>query len=41
MLFEQLGITKKDDITHDLKSNQMKKRTPKTWPKLSHLLTQL
>ena len=25
MLFEQLGITKKDDITRDLKSNHMKK----------------
>ena len=29
MLFEQLGITKKDDITHDLKPNQMKKKLPK------------
>ena len=27
MLFEQLGITKKDDITHDLKPNQMKKNS--------------
>ena len=29
MLFEQLGITKKDDITQDLKPNQMKKKLPK------------
>ena len=29
MLFEQPGITKKDDITHDLKPNQMKKNLTK------------
>ena len=40
MLFEKSSITKKNDITRDLKPNQMKK-TLRTWPKLSHLLTQL
>ena len=28
MLFEQRGITKKDDITGDLKPNHMKKNLP-------------
>ena len=29
MLFEQLGIPKKDDITCDLEPNQMKENSPK------------